>query len=245
MKKTLILLFVAALGAGTMSSCKKTNKGKMTGEWTVSSYTFTNTRTEAGLTETWVSTSDGTNMTSSYTDANGTTTTDAPVQETMTYSILKDGTYSTTTTTVTTSTVDNFITGTVLQNVTTTDVTNTSGTWSFVKKNKTADFKTNERIVFNETASDWTSTVVSKNTTEGANAGLTEGTSSDDSSSADDPSYSGNSMMFVVTSSKKKELVLSLVNSSTSNSSSTDISGTNVKTPEVKTTSDRTMTLTQ
>ena len=41
MKKTLILLFVAALGAGAMSSCSKSNKGKLSGEWTLSSWTST------------------------------------------------------------------------------------------------------------------------------------------------------------------------------------------------------------
>lgn len=250
MKKTLILLFVAALGAGTMSSCKKSSKGKMTGDWTVSSYTMSGTTVVAGTggtTTSWSDVSDGTTVTSSYTDNSGVTTITTST-ESSTYSILKDGTYSTTTTTVSTSTLDGLNSSFVLvpmQDITTTNVSNASGTWSFVKKNKSADVKTNERVVFNETAYDWTSTSVYVNTAAGTTDGTyTAKTTSSSNSSANDANYMGSSSMFTISESKKKTLTFVEVNTNTQNSGSND--GTTATTNPVETrTSDFTMTLTQ
>ena len=99
MKKTLILLFVAALGAGTMSSCKKSNTGKLSGEWTVASISETNTNTSGNpstTSTTVISSADGAaiSVVSSSTAANSTTTTINGTVNTGTWTIEKDGTWS-------------------------------------------------------------------------------------------------------------------------------------------------------
>ena len=134
MKKTLILLFVAALGAGTMSSCKKSNTGKLSGEWTVASLSETNTNTSGNpstTSTTTVSSTDGAavSIESSSTAANSTTTTMNGTVNTGTWTIEKDGTWSMIMD-VTFSGSETGYTWTQSERETTT------GTWSFVGKEK-------------------------------------------------------------------------------------------------------------
>lgn len=239
MKKTLILLCIASLGAATMTSCKKSSKGKLTGDWTVASYDFSGTDTDANGTSSWSQVSDGATVTSSYTS--GGVTTSSSKSETITYSIVKDGTYSTETTTI--ETTPDTWGGTTYGNTVSTTVSHSSGTWSFVKKNKAAEVKTNERVVFNETASDYTSTDVYTPTTDGTNVGLTSSTDTNSGSSADDANYMGSSEMYVISESKKKELIFTMENSSTDSNSST--SGGTTTTTTSSSTMSGTMTLTQ
>ena len=97
MKKTFILLFVAALGAGTMSSCNKSNKGKLSGEWTLSSMTETSSDTygNPSVTDTDITTLDGSTVTveSSSTAAGSATSTTNGIVNAANWTIEKDGTW--------------------------------------------------------------------------------------------------------------------------------------------------------
>ena len=214
MKKTLILLFVAALGAGTMSSCKKSNKGKLSGEWTVASISETNTNTSGNpstTSTTTISSTDGAaiSIVSSSTAANSTTTTMNGTVNTATWTIEKDGTWS--------MTMDVTFSG-----------SETGYTWTHLKlkllqelglslgKDKSADFKRNDRVIFNTltSASDYTDSY----TVTGGSA--VTSTSSDSYSWA----TGENQATYVITESKKKELTLTQEGSSTW--SDTDAGGT-------------------
>ena len=197
MKKLIILGFSAALLAGGVSSCKKTNKRKMANEWTVSSLTdeetdlfsngdkavYTTTIADGKITSTDVSTnSSGTT----------TTTTTGTVKE-YSYTIEKDGTWKSTTDITRSSTFSG-------GSNTGTTVTNTSGTWSFLSKNKSGDFKKNERVVFNTLKED-----VSFNGSY-TSSGTTTTTAY---SNSDTYAEGENSDIFLVVESKNKELKLS------------------------------------
>ena len=214
MKKTLILLFVAALGAGTMSSCKKSNKGKLSGEWTVASLSETNTNTSGNpstTSTTTVSSTDGAavSIESSSTAANSTTTTMNGTVNTGTWTIEKDGTWSMIMD-VTFSGSETGYTWTQSERETTT------GAWSFVGKDKSAEFKRNDRVIFNTltSASDYSDSY----TVTGGSA--VTSTSSDSYSWA----TGENQATYVITESKKKELTLTQEGSSTW--SDTDAGGT-------------------
>jgi len=212
MKKTLILLFVTALGAGTMSSCSKSNKGKLSGEWTINSYstTYAQTSGNPSVTNTEVMTLNGSTITSvsSSSSAGAVTSTENGTVAAATWNIEKDGTWTriidmTFTVTEPTYSFSN-------QNVTT-----ESGTWSFVGKNKTADLKKNERVVM--------STLSSSST---VNSTYTVGGVSSTDTSTDTQTYSEGEYAetFLIVESKSKELSLSQVGASTS--TSTDSNGT-------------------
>ena len=155
MKKTLILLFVAALGAGTISSCSKSNKGKLSGEWTLSSMTSTETSTNGNpsVTDTDVTTLDGSTVTivSSSTDGSATSTINGTVA-TATWTIEKDGTWTRTTDMTYTITEPTY-------SYSAQSVNTESGTWSFIGKNKTAELGKNERVAMSVLASTTTSKV--------------------------------------------------------------------------------------
>ena len=151
MKKTLILLFVAALGAGTISSRSKSNKGKLSGEWTISSWTSTDTETygNPSATDTDVTTLDGSTVTISSTDGSGTSTINGTVAS-ATWTIEKDGTW--------TRTMDLTLTVTEpTYSYSQQSVSTESGTWSFIGKNKTAELGKNERVAMSSLTSTTTS----------------------------------------------------------------------------------------
>ena len=214
MKKTFILLFVAALGAGTMSSCKKSNKGKLSGEWTVASISETDASTSGNpsvTNTTVVSSADGAalSIVSSSSAAGSTDATNTGVINAATWNIEKDGTWS--------RTMDVTLSGTETGYTwTSSEAETTTGTWSFVGKDKSADFKRNDRVVFNTLTS---ATGYSDSYTVTGGSAVTS-TSSD--------SYSWqtgeNQATYVITESKKKELTLTQEGSSTW--SDTDAGGT-------------------
>ena len=214
MKKTLILLCVAALGTATMTSCKKSNKGKLSGEWTVASLSETNASTSGNpstTNTTVISSTDGAaiSLVSSSSAAGSTPSTTNGTVNTATWTIEKDGTWSMTMD-VTLSGAETGYTWTQSEQETTT------GTWSFVGKDKSADFKRNDRVVFNTLTS---ATGYSDSYTVTGGSAVTS-TSSD--------SYSWqtgeNQTTYVITESKKKELTLTQEGSSTW--SDTDAGGT-------------------
>ena len=214
MKKTLILLFVAALGAGTMSSCKKSNKGKLSGEWTMASMSETSTNTSgnpATTSTTTISSTDGAavSVVSSSTAAGTTTTTNTGVVNTATWTIEKDGTWS--------MTMDVTLSGSETGLTwSSSEAETTTGTWSFVGKDKSADFKRNDRVVFNTLTS--ASTYTDSYTVTGGS------TYTDNSSDSYSWATGENQATYVITESKKKELTLTQEDSSTW--SDTDAGGT-------------------
>ena len=213
MKKTFILLFVAALGAGTMSSCNKSNKGKLSGEWTLSSMTETSSETygNPSVTDTDITTLDGSTVTveSSSTAAGSATSTTNGIVNAANWTIEKDGTWSRTTD----ITLSGEETGyTFTQSLAETE----TGTWSFLGKNKTAELGKNERVVMSTLTSASNSSFTY--TVTGGNPVT--------SSSSDSNTYAegDNVATYLITESKKKDLTLTQVGASTY--SNTDAGGT-------------------
>lgn len=228
MKKLFIVGFSAALIAGGVSSCKKTSKGKMSNEWSVSSVNTESTRvSNSGTkTETTIVLEDGkgTKKTVS-TPSTGTasTTEKTAVVTEMTYTIEKDGTWKSFSDVTWTSTFTNSSSSDATK-------TTTSGTWSFLSKNKSGEFKANERVVF--TTLSETEEIVSSTTVSGS-------TSSSTTTSSDSFASGERAMVYTVVESKSKELQLK---SESDNESSFTAGGTTNKNTEVSTT---TMTLVQ
>ena len=209
MKKSLILLFVAALGAGAMSSCKKSNKGKLSGEWTISSWTSTDTYTygNPSVTDTDVITLDGSTVSISSTDGSVTSTINGTVAV-ATWTIEKDGTWTRTTDLTYTITEPTY-------SYSAQSVNTESGTWSFIGKNKTAELGKNERVAMSSLSSTTTSTAT-------YTAG---GISSTDTTTDTDTYAEGDNVeTFLIVESKSKELSLSQVGASSY--TSTDSNGT-------------------
>lgn len=218
MKKLFILGFSAALLAGGVSSCAKTSKGKMAKEWTVSKASMKSTSTDVNgdKTATTVSLDGSTgSMTNVYTvGGSETTSTQTAAITEYSYTINKDGSW----TSVSDMAWTREFTG---GSTVTATKTTTKGSWSFLSKNKTGDFKKNERVVFNtlsEESSDKTSTTISGTT------------STSESSSSDSYAEGESSMIYVVVESKGKELQLKaeVNNSSSSTSGGTTFTSTEV-----------------
>lgn len=231
MKKTLILLFVASLGAGSMTSCKKTSTGKLTGDWTVASYVQESSTTESGITSSSTQSNDGTTTTTTNTNASGSVSTTSTESETMV--IDKDGTYTEVNTVVSTEDYTDIFSGDVYGATVTTTITTTNGTWSLVKKNKAAEYKSHERVIFSGTGYDRATTAVFTPNAAGTADGEVAGTSTDNWSSTGLTTYTGDSYVVVVDESTKKELTISLADEYTVSSSDSD--GTTTTTDPVQT----------
>ncbi|MCT4580400.1 MAG: hypothetical protein N4A35_03205 [Flavobacteriales bacterium] len=208
MKRLFILGFSAALLAGGVSSCAKTSKGKMANEWTVSEMNMESTSTDSDgdktVTTMSISGTTGT-MENTYTVSGTSTKSEqsAAVTE-LTYTIEKDGSWSS----VSNIAWTRAFTGG--QTVTSTE-TKTSGTWSFLSKNKSGDFKKNERVIFN---------TLSEKTSEKVSTTIAGATTNSESSDDDTYAEGENTMVFVVVESKGKELKLKAdINNSYTNTS--------------------------
>ncbi len=215
MKKLIIVGFSAALLAGGFSSCAKTTKGKVSNEWSVTKWTSESTDTDSDGDKTIRSTSiEGTSGTQTNTftsGGNSTTTTRTAAVNELSYTIEKDGTWSSVMDITWTST----FTGGSSSDAT---KTTSSGTWSFLSKNKSGEFKKNERLVFN-TLSEASSTVSS--TTFGGT------TSSSNSSDSQTYAEGESAMIYLVVESKGKSLQLSSDMDQTSTSTSGGTTYTN------------------
>ena len=193
MKRLFILGFSAALIAGGVSSCKKTSKGKMANEWNVTSITSESTEigSNGNKTVTTTTLADGkiTDI-ENYTNSSGTViTTKLGTVKEYSYTIEKDGTWKSTTDMTYTS-----------SSSTATTVVNTSGTWSFLSKNKTGDFKKNERVVFN---------ILKEETKNNGSYTVSNITTPFSNSESNAYAEGENADIFLVVESKKKELTLS------------------------------------
>ena len=215
MKKIFLSVLSIALVAGTMSSCGKTSKGKISEDWNVTKIEYTDSDTQSGTTTTSSSTTtiNGTTLTRVSTNGGTTTTTNGTANK-YTYTIKKDGTFEA-------NTDVTYVTSGTGYTTTTNQVNKTTGTWSFVGKNKTDDFKTNERVVFNTLSSTGTTTTT-----------YTSGSTSQTSTSSDTDTYKvgENSSIYTVKESTGKKLVLA----SEWDNSSSNINGSTTTTSSSK-----------
>jgi len=214
MKKLLIGALSIALVATSVTSCAKSSRGKMSNDWTVSS--FKEVSTDASGSNSQTRTVSGTETTISIND-DGDVTNGSISKNT--YTIKKDGTWE--------AAMDYSFSGTTNGvTVATTTTTMRSGTWNFIGKNKTEDFKKNERIMFN--------TLSDKNTTT---TKTTFGTTTQTSTSSDTDTYMAgeNVVVYTVVESKKKELTLATDGKSTYSSSngSSTTNGSTTSTSEI------------
>lgn len=197
MRKLFIVGVSVALLAGGITSCKKTTKGKMSNEWTVSSMTTESTSIyQNGDKSQGTTKIDGSTGTMKIVDTPTvglvTTTEETAVVNEMTYTIEKDGTWKSYTDITWTSPSTGGSSSEARK-------TTTSGTWSFLSKNKTGEFKTNERVIFN--------TLSEKE--EGVSSTTTGSTTTTSNFSSEYTFGAGeNSLIYVVVESKSKELQL-------------------------------------
>lgn len=214
------------LGGAFLTSCGKTTKGKLSGEWTLSSWEMTETYTGPNNNSTTKTTISGSTITIVDTDNGDTETTNGTVNE-LSWVIDKDGTFTRTMDVTFTDSYDNFLGETV--NTTSTSRTVETGSWTFLSGVED-DYKKNERVVFNVLSED--NTYSYSETTGGTT------TSSTDS---DKSTYlSGeNSEIFFVSESSSKELILTQDGSR--ETTYTDEDGSDV----YKETENTTITLTQ
>jgi len=243
MKKLFIYGLSFAVVAGSVSSCKKSSKGKVSNDWSVTGYEFSEKDAGTNYTSNTTKTLSGSSLkiTGSFTSG-GTTTPDEPITQSIqdwSYVINKDGTWSRTKnyTVVTEKELVNASFTTVKYNETEVHKTTEGGNWNFVGKNKTEEFKKNERIAFNTlsyegstaTSNDYSGTTptvptVSTVTVTDTWSGTIEvGTSLE---------------VYTIVESKKKSLTLKMNNNSTSNSNYGTASANTI-------TSETTITLTQ
>lgn len=206
MKKLILSVLSVALVAGTMTSCGKSSKGKMSNDWNVASYSDKSNTTQ-GNGDVSSTTEIGTATTFSITSSsssNGTTNssvTNGTINENS-MTIDKDGTWKSVKTTTTVVTTTPFAGATT---VTTSKINvNSNGTWSFVGKNKTDEFKTNERVVFNTTTVGTTGTGTAVTTFGG-----TSTTSSGSETISNNYKVGENSQIWTITESSAKSLKLS------------------------------------
>jgi hypothetical protein len=183
MKKVLFFVALATFTAGTISSCGKSTKGKMDGEWTIDAFEQTGVYTSySGNKETNKESISGTTYTDSYENSgnpswNGTSV--ATVTKAL-WTIKKDGTWERTVTYTETSGSTTYTTSRV-----------ESGEWDFLSG--VGEYKKNERIAFN--------TLSYKVTYSETSGGVT------DSDTYSDTYLDGEvASIFVITESKKKSL---------------------------------------
>lgn len=206
MKRLFYFAVASAMVATTAVSCGKSTKGKMDGEWTISSWESIRTELDGNDTDTYTDKIDATTYSSSHTSGSSTDTETGTVNQ-ATWNVKKDGTW------------DRTINITYVSGSVTNKITQTStGKWDFMK-GVSKDFKNNERVVFN--------TMDTKTTTV-----QSIGSSSSTYSSSDTYKDGEVSTVYVITESKGKSLKMtadgSNVSSSTSGST-TNTSTTNTK----------------
>lgn len=194
MKKIFLSVLSIALVAGTMSSCGKTSKGKVSDEWnlTKSEYTSSNTSSGTTTTSSGTTTITGTTLVDTQTSGGQTQTTNGTANK-YTYTFKKDGTFEINTDLTYTNSGTGYTT-------TNNSVGTETGTWSFVGKNKADGFKTNERIVLNTLSS------TDKSTTTTTYNGQS---TTSNSSSSNTWKVGENSQILTVVESTGKKLVLS------------------------------------
>ncbi len=205
MKRNAFKLVLSSLLIVGLAACGKTTKGKLEGEWTVSNYNSTITHSTIQPATTSVMTVSHNGATQTIVN-NGITTTEKVLAHT--YNFKKDGSWSSV------YTIEKNQTAGGLSIKIVEDVT-TEGNWNFVAKNKTEEFKKNERVLM--TTSSETTKV-----TNTANGVTTTAIDKETYATQQGGAY------FTVENSSKKELIL-VEEDSYKSVSSNSISSTNRK----------------
>lgn len=230
MKKVFFSVLSIAVVAGTITSCGKTTKGKMDNEWNVTSIN-TSSYDEDG--DGWSQKISSSSVVKTTVSNNNSETKTIATVNSNTMTISKDGTwkkvYDYTTVDYDTTSVGTFEQYT---KTTTNKVETRSGTWGFESKNKTEEFKKNERVVFNITKSN----TVTKSTMESSSSiDPTVNTTGNTNNDTDTYSTGQAVTIYVVKESTAKKLVLTAdtdytnVNSSTPTGGSTTTSNSSDK----------------
>ena len=151
MKKTTIYLLAVLFLSTGMNSCKKgendpflslkSRKSRMTGDWNVTKATMTESGTWTGVAYTSTTTIDNGILTSEF-SAGGNTTSSTGTVSNFTYTVSKDGTYSSSL---------NYDDGSGVTTET------TDGNWIFIGNNKNEELKNKEGVIFTTTSSASTS----------------------------------------------------------------------------------------
>jgi|GEM_PF-1835163 len=206
MKKLIFSALSLALVAGTMTSCGKSSVGKMSNEWNVTSYSDKSSKTYGNgdvNSDSEIGTATTFSITSSSTSGGTTNSnvTNGTINENS-MTIDKDGTWKSVRTRTTVETTSPFTGATTV--TTTKETVNSNGTWSFVGKNKTDEFKTNERVVFNTTT-----VVTATNGTAVTTVGGTTTTNTGSETESENYKVGEYSQIWTITESKAKSLKLS------------------------------------
>ncbi len=204
MKRVFILGLSISLLTGGISSCKKTSKRKMVNEWSITEFKSVATiKNDFGVNSKIVKVLDGASLKTTSTGVPSSVGGSSMNLElsgtvnTWTYSIKKDGTWSSKediTTTWVDSTFDSSVWNVVTHKEN--ELKETSGIWNFIGKSKTEDFKKNERVLFNILVSN-----AKKSVTSGGN---------DPQVIVNKNTYIAGEkvLVFTVVESKNKELIL-------------------------------------
>lgn len=158
MKKTLFALLSMGMIATSMTSCKKTNTRKFSNEWKVTHEETNGNYSEGGISTTTATVFEETTVTASTTqmDSNGTTTyAGSGTVQTNDFTINNDGTWSRLTKYQLDGEEFNEFYEITL-----------SGTWSFIGKSKSEDFRRNDRVVFYVLSENQDHTFVNNSTNE-------------------------------------------------------------------------------
>ena len=209
MKKLFVYGLSIALIAGA-TSCKKSSKGKMANDWTVSAWeqSSTDTDNDGDVTKSTVTATE-TTVTIVDTDTDGTTETTNGTMNTNTYTIAKDGTWSS-------ELQVTFVISETGFTVTQVMKMTASGTWDFLSG--VGEFKKNERVVFNTLASTDESTQT---------VAITGGATTTDKDVTTNTFLDGeNAQLFLIEESKGKELILKSEGANTYKNTDTPSSGT-------------------
>lgn len=204
MKKLIYFVVAATFAASIVTSCGKTTKGKMDGEWTIASSSETETDLSSSPNDSYTTSING----SSYTEVNvynGSTTTESRVVNSATWTIKKDGTWERTIITTETD-------GSTTYKRTRTD----SGKWDFLKS-VSKDYKNNERVIFHVLEDKYTSVTTN---------GSVSSTYSDNDSYLDGEV----SLIYIVTESKKNTLSFNLDGAHTNSTTSGSTTSTSKET---------------
>lgn len=209
MKKLFVYGLSIALVAGA-TSCGKSSKGKMANDWTISVWEQSSSYTDndGDVTKTTVNATE-TTITIVDTDASGTSTTTNGTMNMNTYTIAKDGTWSS-------ELQVTFVDAQTGFTVTQVSKMTASGTWDFL--GGVGEFKKNERVVFNTLSSTDESSIT---------VAITGGATTTDKDVTTETFADGeNAQIFLIEESKGKELILKSEGANIYKNTDTPASGT-------------------
>jgi hypothetical protein len=219
MKKTTTYILAFTFVLATIVSCGKTSRGKISNEWKISSYEDKSSYTSGTLKIDYSEIGTDASFQRTTTQGSNSSIVEGKIS-TNDITINKDGTWSGA------SEMDYTVTNDGDFGATSTTKTivkeSRSGTWSFIGKNKTEEFKKNEKVIFNILSLDKTETAISVVSFPG-----TTETSSWTTTNSESLTYNSGqvNMIFHIDESSRKELKLSTDDKTTWNNKETWSSG--------------------